>query len=160
MTRIAAVPDNLSRQSILALFVGGVAGLVAFELFARLIAPAILGAPLDPTDLIKALIHRFYCERGVAGLAELTHVATAVVFYPLIAFAASRWISKSPAVVIAIVSIATWILALGLFAPLVGAPLMYGFTLGTWVSLVSHVIYAVPLVLVAGYVMSKSADSI
>jgi len=121
------------------LAVGGVAGLVVWEIFARAVAPLWIGEALDPTGLVEAAL-------GIGGVgAFVVHLLTGLVAYPLVwmlavapaaaALALPWWLAAAG------YGVALWVFALGIIAGLVaGFPPFLGFAALAWASLVGHVL--------------------
>lgn len=121
----------------------GIAATVVWELFARLVAPLWIGGPLEPAGLVQAAF-------GVESrrLAELVHLATGVVAYPLgfllVARPAARTVTPFlPWWIVGIgFGIVLWAFGLYVMAHLVaGFPAFLGFAPIAWASLAGHVLY-------------------
>lgn len=138
-TRAARVVP--SARTAAALVLGAAVGLIAWEIFARAVAPAWIGGPLQPTGLVKSLFANFLGLPVGQGAAQGLHVATGLVFYPAAFWLLTRMHSFGWAVDGLLWGIATWFLALGVFAPLGGLPFLLGIGQITWAALVGHVIY-------------------
>lgn len=87
----AALPD---RSELRRLVAGGLAGLVAWEMFARLLAPLVLGGPLAPAALIISLAPSLFGVSPGRLPAEAVHYLTGIVFYPLAYLRASQRVSS------------------------------------------------------------------
>lgn len=115
---------------------GGVAGLAIWEAFARLVAPAWIGFPLDPTGLIEMAL-------GIAGApAQVLHILTGLVAFPLGYALAVRPLAARLGwpMAGAAYGVALWVFALYGMASLIGgAPPFLGFEPIAWASLVGHV---------------------
>jgi hypothetical protein len=118
----------------------GAVGLVIWEAFARLVAPAWIGFPLDATGLIEMAV-------GLTGMAALAlHVITGLVFFPL-GYAlvarplATRVMPALPWPVLGVAyGVGLWVFAMYAMASLLGgAPPFLGFEPVAWASLVGHV---------------------
>ena len=118
----------------------GAAGLVVWEIFARLIAPIWLGGPLDPTGLIEAAL-------GVSGMpAQGLHLLTGLVFFPIgyvfvVRPLADRLMPELPWIVVGLAyGVALWVFAMyGMASLLGGMPPFLGFEPIAWLSLVGHI---------------------
>jgi hypothetical protein len=129
---------ELDAATLRNLCIGGAAGLVTWEVFARLLTPQIIGGPLQPASLIISLF-----ENPGRPAAEALHYVTGVALYPLAYWILTRLArSLGPTLDGIIWGIATWVIALGLFASLAGLPFMLGFIPLSWMSLVGHMLYA------------------
>jgi len=119
---------------------GGVAGLAIWEAFARLVAPAWIGFPLDPTGLIEMAL-------GFGGTAaQAMHIATGLLFFPLgyaliLRPLAARFAPGLTWPLLGVAyGVALWVFALyGMASLLGGAPPFLGFEPIAWASLVGHV---------------------
>jgi hypothetical protein len=70
------------------------------------------------------------------------HIFTGIVIYPLIYLFILKNFPKSGVLVTGLaLGITTWILAQGVFSPMVGRPFMNGFGQFTWLSLFLHSTY-------------------
>lgn len=120
--------------------VGGIAGLAIWEAFARLVAPAWIGFPLDPTGLIEMAL-------GFGGApAQALHIATGLVFFPLgyvllvQPLAARLAPGLAWPMLGAAYGVALWVFAMyGMASLLGGAPPFLGFEPIAWASLAGHV---------------------
>jgi hypothetical protein len=97
------IPPIPSMASIAKLFAGGLAGLLIWEIWARVFTKAVLGYPLQPAGLIDALFqHNFGLT--VPWLArEALHYIVGIVGYPVAYYVISRSIPRYGAVLDAIV---------------------------------------------------------
>ena len=117
---------------------GGLAGFALWELWAGWLNPLLLGFALSPLPLVKGVL-------GIQSdaLAYALHAFTGVVVYAAVYRFALRPVLPGPWLVPALVlGVATWALALGVFAPQVGAPVMMNFNAMAWGSLAGHVLLA------------------
>jgi hypothetical protein len=72
------------------LFVGGFAGLMVWEIWARFITVAVLGGPLEPAGLVTSLVQHWTGYQMPRLAAEAVHYAIGIVGYPVAYFAISR----------------------------------------------------------------------
>jgi hypothetical protein len=88
------IPPVPSLASIGKLFAGGLAGLLIWEIWARVFTKAVLGYPLQPAGLIDALFqHNFGLT--VPWLArETLHYIVGIVGYPVMYYVISRSVPK------------------------------------------------------------------
>ncbi len=134
------IPDARTLRD---LCLGGAAGLLTWELFARVVTPEVIGGPLEPAALIISLFQNLFGFDPGRPAAEALHYATGVALYPLAYWVLTRvTLSLGPTADGVVWGIATWILALGLFASLAGLPFMLGYIPLSWMSLVGHMLYA------------------
>ncbi len=76
------------------LFVGGFAGLMIWEAWARLLTPLVLGGPLEPAELVISLV-RTWTGYELARLpAEAAHYVIGIAGYPIAYFAVSRLLKR------------------------------------------------------------------
>lgn len=126
--------------------VAGLAGLVAWEVFARGLAPLWLGFALDPRVLIDAALD----IRGPAALA--VHLCTGLLVFPLafllIALPVARLlVPRLPWWVTAVgFGVVLWIIAAFVIASLMaGMPPFFGFGAVAWASLIGHAALALAM---------------
>ena len=142
---VRALPSRLGLDgaTLRRLCIGGAAGLLAWEVFARLLTPAVIGGPLEPAALIISLFENLLGLNPGRSAAEALHYLTGIALYPLAYWLLTRPAgSAGPTVDGLAWGVATWIVALGLFASLAGLPFMLGYIPLTWMSLVGHLLYA------------------
>lgn len=134
---------GLDARTLRDLCLGGAAGLLTWELFARLLTPEVIGGPLEPASLIISLFENLFAVNPGRPVAEALHYVTGIALYPLAYWILTRLArSLGPTLDGLLWGIATWVIALGLFASLAGLPFMLGFIPLTWMSLVGHMLYA------------------
>ncbi|KAF0134763.1 MAG: Uncharacterized protein FD152_1426 [Xanthobacteraceae bacterium] len=141
--RIAGIAVPGLREMV-ALMVGGFAGLGLWEIWANVPTAIVAGGPLEPPALIKALFAARLGFEPSDIVARALHYVTGVVGYPLGYFLLTRngislgrrwngWIWGT----------FTTFIALGIFAPLAGLPFMllaWGGQL-TVMSTIGHALY-------------------
>jgi hypothetical protein len=131
-------------REVAMLAIGGLAGLLVWELFANPITSWIVGGPLQPPALIISLFQNLFGFKMSWPAAATLHYTTGILFYPLGYFFVTRVMASFGTWIdVVLWGVATWVIALGFFATLAGLPFMLGFILLSWMSLVGHVIYAV-----------------
>jgi len=147
----AASPSRLpiiSAADLRPVVLGGLAGLLAWELFARLVAPFWIGFPLEPTALIEAAF-------GIGGAGALViHALTGLLAFPLGWLIVARPLAALlglPWLVAGLAyGAALWVFALFVVANLIaGLPAFLGFEAVAWASLVGHLLYGAALAAVA-----------
>ena len=142
MSSLTLSSPSVSPRTLVALFSGGLIGLVVWEVFARVLTPLVLGGPLEPAGLIISLFRSLVDVNPGRPAAEVIHYLTGIFFYPIGFYVLTR-IASFGAVVDGIAwGVITWVLALGVFAGLAGLPFMLNFIPLTWMSLLGHVLYA------------------
>lgn len=131
-------PPRLLRVLGEALLIG-LAGLAAWEIFARLAAPLWLGFALDPRTLIDAAL-------GITGHgAVLVHLCTGLLLFPLAFLLVARPLARFLAPVLpwwgvaGVFGLVLWVFAGYVVASLMGGmPAFFGFGAVAWASLVGH----------------------
>ena len=136
-----AVPNV---KELIALAIGGLAGLGLWEIWASVPTPLIAGGPLEPPALVKALFaHQLGIELSDVT-AKALHYFTGVFGYPIAYFVLTRnGISLGKPLDGWLWGAFTTFIALGIFAPLAGLPFMllaWGGQL-TLMSTIGHTIY-------------------
>ena len=106
MTAIADRNSGLaipSVQTIINLAIGGLVGLLVWEVFARVLTKAVLGYPLEPAGLIDAIANHQFGLMVPYLLREALHYAVGILGYPIAYFVISRMVPKWGIVLDAIV---------------------------------------------------------
>ena len=137
MTTCSALP--LTVRSLGRLLAIGAAGLVIWEICARLIAPLWIGFALDPTGLIEMAV-------GLSGgVAQALHLLTGLVIFPIgmlcVARPIATWLLPGlPWPLFGLgYGVALWVFAMYVMASLLGgAPAFLGFAPVAWASLLGH----------------------
>jgi hypothetical protein len=65
------------------LFVGGFAGLMVWEIWARFITVVVLGGPLEPAGLVTSLVQHWTGHQMPRLAAETAHYVVGIVGYPV-----------------------------------------------------------------------------
>lgn len=117
MTMVAeAKPATLQGRTALHLCAGGLAGLLIWEVWARVLTKAVLGYPLEPAGLIDAIAqHRFGLSVPYL-LREALHYGVGIVGYPVAYFVISRFVPRWPVVLDVLVFVTFSIGIAGLIA--------------------------------------------
>lgn len=126
--------------------VAGLAGLLVWEAFGRLVAPMWIGGPLEATALIQMAF-------GVHGMpATLLHLLTGALFFPLGYLFVVRPLARRMMPGLGWMAlglgygVALWVFAMFVMASLVGgAPAFLGFQPVAWASLVGHLAMALTI---------------
>lgn len=117
----------------------GLAGLAAWEIFARVVAPLWLGFALDPRTLIDAAL-------GITGPgAVVVHLCTGLLLFPLAFLIVARPLARFLAPVLpwwgvaGVFGLVLWVFAGYVVASLMGGmPAFFGFGAVAWASLIGH----------------------
>lgn len=89
--RASLVPSPVTVSYLLA---GGLAGLLAWEIWGRLIAPLVIGGPLEPQGLVTALSSTLLGVGLSKGVATAIHFAIGIAAYPAAYWVVSRIIPR------------------------------------------------------------------
>jgi len=124
----------------------GLAGLAAWEIFARIAAPVWLGFALDPRTLIDAAL-------GIAGPgAVVVHLCTGLLLFPLAFLLVARPLARLLAPVLpwwgvaGVFGLILWVFSGYVVASLMGGlPAFFGFGAVAWASLVGHGVLALSM---------------
>jgi hypothetical protein len=95
-----AVP---SAKTIVHLAAGGLAGLIVWEVFARVLTKAVLGYPLEPAGLIDAIAQHQLGLSVNYWLREALHYGVGILGYPIAFYIVAHVIPRWSAVLDAIV---------------------------------------------------------
>lgn len=88
------------------LFTGGLAGLVLWEIWGRLIAPLVIGGPLEPQGLVMALSSSLLGIGLSKTVATAIHFAIGIAAYPIAYWIVSRLLPRWGA----ILDIGVWVI--------------------------------------------------
>jgi len=154
----------LSGATLLTILLGGVAAVIVWEIWARVITPLWIGGPLEPAGLIQAVFglnDRTLPEMlplavplglSARDVAEILHFIVGLIGYPIGYIFIARPLAGAilPGlpwwVVSLLYGVALWVFALYVMAHLAaGFPPFLGFIQLTWASLVGHVLFALAL---------------
>lgn len=145
-------------RELLALAIGGFAGLGIWEVWASVPTPLVAGGPLEPPSLIKALFNVWLGFEPSDVAAKALHYATGVIGYPLGYFLLTRnGVSLGKPLDGWIWGAFTTFIALGIFAPLAGFPFMllaWGGQL-TVMSTIGHTLYGALAAWVTEHLLAK-----
>ena len=149
----AHATDRIDARTGGAVLIAAVAALIAWEIFARAIAPAWIGGPLQPTGLAKSLFGNVLGLPLSQTAAQAVHIATGLIAYPAAYLLASRVVSLGWFTDGLILGAATWFFAIGIVAPVSGLPFLLGMGAMMWAALVGHLVYG--LVVTGGFVLAR-----
>lgn len=132
----------LSMRTLRNAVIAGIAADITWEIWARAITPIFVGGPLEPAALILSV---FGLSSDYRTMAEILHVLTGVLFYPLGYVLVARHVLRFGWLANGVLwGIALWVFALGIMAGIFGGqPFFLGFILLTWMSLIGHVLMAI-----------------
>jgi hypothetical protein len=102
-------------RTIRNLAIGGVVGLLIWEVFARVVTKAVLGDPLEPSGLIDAIFNHQLGISVNVWLREALHYGVGILGYPMAFYAISKLVPRWSIVLDAIVFV-TFTAAVGFFA--------------------------------------------
>jgi hypothetical protein len=92
-----------SVQTILNLMIGGLAGLLIWEVWARVLTKAVLGYPLEPAGLIDAIFNQQFGLMVPWLLREAMHYVIGIIGYPVFYYIVSRYLKNWSVVLDALV---------------------------------------------------------
>jgi len=91
MSAFPVVGSPLPSLGVIAqLFAGGFAGLMIWEVWARLITVIVLGGPLEPAGLVTSLVQHWTGYQMPRLAAEAAHYVIGIAGYPVAYFIISR----------------------------------------------------------------------
>ena len=139
---------DLNARAYFLLAVSGAAGTIVFLLLSQ-VSMVLFGRLLHPTNLITKVAKTVLGVDIALPTAEVTHLLTGIVFYPL-GFVLILIVLKMRSAMHAglLLGVATWFFAQGILSPIIGRPFMNGFGSFTWVSLVGHSLYGLTVAIV------------
>ena len=97
MNTESARPQGLpipNARTIANLAIGGLAGLLLWEIFARVLTKAVLGYPLEPAGLIDAIANHQLGLQVPYLMREALHYAVGILGYPIAYYVISRFLPK------------------------------------------------------------------
>lgn len=151
--RREALFPTVSARLLATIVLAGLAADLAWEFWARVITPMLVGGPLEPAALVQSV---FGFQNRL--LAEAIHAVVGVVFYPIgylfIARPLQRLILPGLPLILTALGFGTglWIFALYVMAHLIaGLPAFLGFIPLTWVSLAGHLLFGVVVAFVVDW---------
>lgn len=109
------------------LAVGGAAGLLIWELWARLLTPAVLGYPLEPAGLIDAILQHQLGLSVPHLVREAMHYAVGILGYPIAYWVISRMVPRHGLVLDAVTLVSFTIAVLLHWQAGKGSPLFFIF---------------------------------
>jgi hypothetical protein len=136
---------TLTQATLVTAGLAGLAADIAWELWARGLTPLWVGGPLEPAALVQSV---FGLQNWFA--AELIHIVTGLVFYPIGYLFIARPIARVivpflPWWLVGIgFGVGLWVFALYVMAHLIaGLPAFLGFIPLAWASLIGHMIFGI-----------------
>lgn len=135
------VNTDLAKTILLA----GVAADLTWEIWARLVTPALVGGPLQPAALVQSV---FGFQSW--ALAEVIHAVVGIVFYPIGYLFIARPLQRRllPGLPLVLTGagfgVGLWIFALYVMAHIfAGLPAFLGFVPLAWASLAGHILFGI-----------------
>lgn len=120
------LPRWPSQKAVVHLLIGGLIGLLLWEAWARIITPALIGGPLEPSGLVISLSDRLLGYKPERLTAEVVHWIIGIVGYPALYYIISRSIRNYGTVLdILVVTAFTVFLATRLFDGTMTATMLY-----------------------------------
>ncbi|WCR13046.1 hypothetical protein [Paracoccus seriniphilus] len=141
----------MSRHLFRNLLLAGLAGEIAFEIYAWLISPLLFGVALAPANLVVALIRIGFGIPVPYWAGFILHVAIGTIGFSGFLWMTHLILKRNLVLAGAIAGLILWFVAQGLLAPLVGRSFMMGFGAYTQSSLVGHI----GMAMLMGYVMAS-----
>ena len=145
--------DVFGAQTTKLILTAGVIGEIAVEIFAWVVAPALLGRPMEPSVLIQNLADAQFGITLPMWIAFPIHFVTGAYIFVLgyVYFCDATKI-KSALLAGSVWGLILWATAQGFFAPLAGRPFFLGFIPYTWASVVLHTVaFTIPMALALEY---------
>jgi len=102
----SADPLAITPALVARLFIGGFAGLMVWEVWARFITAWILDGPLEPSGLVISLSKAYLGWEQPRLAAEAAHYVIGIVGYPVAYYIISRFVPRWPILLDALVWIA------------------------------------------------------
>lgn len=135
--------EGFNMKVFLLLIAAGVVGTICFEAFA-LYSKIALGKNMQPVVLVAGLTEvMFGMKISLYPAALILHLVTGAVFYPLLyLFILKTFPNGSVFFTGIVLGITTWILAQGVFSPMIGRDFMMGWSAFTLKSVIVHTVYA------------------
>ena len=121
------------------LLIAGLAGEIAFEVYAWLISPLLFGVSLAPANLVVALIQLTLGVTVPYWTGFLVHFMIGAVGFAAFVWLTHRASRTNLILSGAIAGLILWFVAQGLLAPAVGRTFMMGFGAYTQSSFIGHV---------------------
>ena len=137
-------------QTLRTLALAGLAGEIAFELYAWLLSPILFGVALAPANLVVALGKIFLGITLPYWLGFALHIAVGIFGFSVFVWLVHRLTRLGPVQSGALSGFTLWFIAQGLLATLVGRSFMMGFGAYTQSSFIGHV----GMAMVIGYVIA------
>jgi hypothetical protein len=137
-------------QTILNLMIGGLVGLLIWEVWARVLTKAVIGYPLEPAGLIDAILNHQFGLMLPWLLREAMHYVIGIIGYPVFYYLVSRYVPKW-GLVLDIIVLVTFSLGVYAFWPAAADPER------TVKASLMFIFYVSVLALIASRALNKSA---
>ena len=138
------------KQTIPTLLLAGLAGEIAFELYAWLLSPLLFGVALAPANLVVAFGKIALGITLPYWLGFALHIALGIVGFSVFVWLVHRLTRLGLVLSGALSGLVLWFVAQGLLAPVVGRSFMMDFGAYTQSSFVGHV----GMAMVIGYAIA------
>jgi hypothetical protein len=144
----ATNPRDINARTVVLILLAGVIGEIVLELVAWVIAPVILGRPMQPALLVAGLARSHFGLGLSMPAAFMLHLVAGVAVFPIgyLLFRAAAGL-RFPVTAGIVWGVVLWLIAQAILAPLAGRPFMLGFGPYTWAALVAHVVYTLTVAL-------------
>lgn len=138
--------DLLGLKALLLILAAGLAGELVVEFIAWVIAPPLLGRPIEPAVLVQNLAKMQLGLEISKALGFIIHVLAGMYFFVIgYVFFADATKIKPAWLAGGTWGLVVWACAQGFFAPLAGRPFFLGFIPYTWWSSIMHMLYGVAI---------------
>lgn len=138
--------DLVGLKALLLILAAGFVGELVVEFIAWVIAPPLLGRPIEPAILVQNLAKMQLGLEISKSLGFIVHVLAGMYFFVIgYVFFADATKLKPAWLVGGLWGLVVWVCAQGFFAPLAGRPFFLGFIPYTWWSSIMHTMYGVAI---------------
>lgn len=138
--------DLVGLKALLLILAAGFVGELVVEFIAWVIAPPLLGRPIEPAILVQNLAKMQLGLEIPKSLGFIIHVLAGMYFFVIgYVFFADATKIKPAWLVGGVWGLVVWACAQGFFAPLAGRPFFLGFIPYTWWSSIMHTMYGVAI---------------
>lgn len=115
-------------KTLINLMIGGIAGLLIWEIWARVLTRQVLGYPLEPAGLIDAILNHQFGLTIPPLPREALHYAVGIIGYPVAYYILKSLLKRRLGLVLDVITLASFTLAYLLHVRAgTGTPLMFIF---------------------------------